>query len=122
MKTITKLTFLKTCDKFKPNKFITFISRYFSNNIKEEDKWLQKIVIGTLLSLFLSGLIGVIIEQKHFTNIVTTIFYIILSIFVLSYFVAILMNNYRIRKIRKILGISKEKYNELSIKYLDESI
>ncbi len=113
--TITKEQFWAAYNKFQPNGWTKFIFRYFSKSTKNEDKWVKNIFIGVEVALFLTGMLGTILEwNKSAIGIPTIIFGILLVTLVLGGFVAVFMNNFRIRKIRKELGgISKEEYNRL---------
>ena len=113
--TITKEQFWAAYNKFQPNGWTKFIFKYFSKSTKNEDKWVKNIFVGVEIGLFLIGMIGTILEwNKSAIGIPTIIFGILLVTLVLGGFVAVFMNNFRIRKIRKELGgISKEEYNRL---------
>jgi hypothetical protein len=117
---ITKEKFIEAYNSFPPNEFTKFVFKYFSKSTKEEDSWLNKIVTGILISLFLAGFIGTILDfgRPILAGIIYT-FSGMLSILVIGLFTGVFMNNWRIRKIRKKLGgISKSDYNFLSDKYL----
>lgn len=118
---ITKEQFVDAYEKYPPNKWVVFFFRYFSKETIQKDKYLTKILQGSLISLFLLGMIGTILNMNSsFIKYVTIIFSLVLGIFVLCAFSAIFLNNYRISKIRKELGgISKVEYNVLVDKYLD---
>lgn len=113
--TITKEQFWAAYNKFQPNGWTKFIFKYFSKSTKNEDKWVKNIFVGVEIGLFLIGMIGSILDwSKSAVGIPTIIFGILLVTLVLSGFVAVFMNNFRIGKIRKKLGgISKEEYNRL---------
>jgi len=117
---ITKELFLAAYNKFPPNKFVQFMFKYFSKGIKPEDKWLNKLVTIILISLFFGGFIGAAAKLgKTFILIITLIFSLLLVILVLSIFISVLMNNYRIKKVRKELGnISIEDYNDFVTKFM----
>lgn len=112
---ITEEQFWEAYNKFQPNGWTKFIFKYFPKETKREDRWLKNIFIGVELVLFLTGMLGTILEwSKMAIGIPTITFGILLTILVLGGFVAVFMNNFRIGKIRKELGgISKTEYNRL---------
>lgn len=108
---ISKEKFLEVYNKHLPNKWTTFIYRYFSRTTKKEDKWLSRSVYGILIVLFFLGFIGTILKVYHtFIGIVTFTFTGILILLVGSTLPALIMNNLRIRKIRKELNLSLNEY------------
>jgi len=117
---ISKEQFIEAYNSFPPNAFPKFAFKYFSKSTKKEDSWLKKIVTGVLISLFLLGFVGTILDLgRPFLAAVTYAFSGMLTVLVLSLFTAVFMNNFRIRKIRKKLGgISKYDYNLLVEKYM----
>jgi hypothetical protein len=115
---ITKEQFKKVYNKHLPNTWTKLAFRYFSTNTVKKDLWLKKIIQGVLIGLFLLGFIGtafgieyifVAISTIAFTSILVT-----LGIFMVGAFI---VNNLRIRKIRKKLDISKEEYEKLIDSY-----
>lgn len=117
---ITKEEFLAAYDKFPPNAWTKTAFRYFSTNTKSEDLWLKRIVQYTLLSLFLGGFIGTIFGWNYvLVGIFTLLFGGILVLLSIFMFGAFIMNNLRIKKIRKELGgISKTEYDSLVNLYM----
>jgi len=117
-----KFKFLKAYNSFPPNNFIKFIYKYFSLNTKKEDSWLKNTIIIFLLILFLCGFVSVAFHLKNnFNLIITYIFCVLLASLILSITTAVIMNDYRIDKIRKLLGgISKEEYYNLVTYYLGD--
>jgi len=117
--TISKEQFMEVYDEYPPNNFIKMAFRYFSLSTAEKDSWVGKTVAIFFILLFILGLLGAILEMGGvFIGFITYTFGILLSSFVLSLFAAVFMNNYRIRKIRKKLGVSRNEYNSLASKYI----
>lgn len=116
---ISKEQFSEAYNKYPPNNLTKIAFRYFSLSTSDEDAWVGKTVAGFFIILFVIGLLGTILEMgRVFIGFMTYTFGILLSSFVLSLFAAVFMNNYRIRKIRKKLGISRNEYNSLASKYI----
>lgn len=118
---ITKEEFLEAYNKHLPNGWTRFIFKYFSKTTKPNDKWLKNIFIGVEVGLFFLGMLGTILNwSKLAIGILTIIFGTLLVILVGGAFIAVFMNNFRIRKIRKELGgISKQEYNRLVELYFE---
>lgn len=122
IESITKEQFLAAYNKFPPSGYIKFAFRYFSTNTKPEDMYVRRIFQGVEGALFLAGFIGTVLNwSKLAIGIPVITFSILLAILVLYLFSAsIVLNNLRIRKIRKELGgISKLEYDTLVRKYMD---
>lgn len=117
---ISKEQFVEAYNAYPPNRFTKFAFRYFSKEANKEDTWLRKIIVGILLGLFGAGFLGTILNLgRSFMGIITYIFTGSIVVLVFGLFLAVFMNNGRIRKIRKKLGgISKYEYNLLVDKYL----
>ena len=116
---ITKEEFLAAYNQHLPNAWTKFVFKYFSQSTKPENKWLKKIFVGVELSLFGLGMLGAILNVSNTLLAVPTIpFAILLLILGISMFGAFIMNNARINKIRKILGVTIEEYNVLVIWFL----
>jgi hypothetical protein len=116
----SKEEFLDVYNKHLPNKWIKFAFRYFSTSTIDKDLWLKKTMIGVMITLMLLGLLISILNLKWVFSacIVLTLAAIFLSLGTLL-FGALIMNNFRIRKIRKILGITKEEYDFLVQVYVE---
>ena len=120
MATLTKEEFLKGYNSFPPNAWTKFAFRYFSKNTLKEDKWVSKTFQYTLIGLFLIGMIGTIFNAPNYViAIPTLIFSILLFGIALLMSSAVIMNNFRIRKIRKFLKITNDEYARLSFMYLE---
>lgn len=115
---INKEQFEKIYNKYLPNKFLVFMFKHFA---KDDEKTTGiKLKLGdklgwfVLLPLFLIGMLFTIIGlPKTYIGVVTISYSVILSIIVLSMFVAVQWNNFRIRKIAKKLGVNISDYNEI---------
>jgi hypothetical protein len=117
-KKITKKQFDAAYDNHLPNGWIRFAYKYFSTETERVDFVPKKIIAGILLGLFGLGMLGTILKVSRTYILPVTITYsILLVIFVLYLFSAVFFNNGRIRKIRKILGITKYEYNALISKF-----
>ncbi len=120
-KDITKEQFLAAYNKHLPNGWTSFVYKYFSQSTKPEDMHVKKIFQGSLIGLFLFSLIATMANASRLViGIPTVIFTILLFSFGILAFGAFIMNNGRIKKIRKELGgITAEEYNALVEKFMD---
>jgi len=115
---ISKEQFEKVYNKYSPNKFLIFMFKHFAKDDEKTSgvklKLGDKLAWFVLLPLFVIGMLFTIIGlPKVYIGVVTIPYMILLSIMVLSMFVAVQWNNFRIRKIAKQLGISVGEYNKL---------
>lgn len=109
---ISKERFLEVYNKHLPNKWTKFFFKYFSRFTENKDLWVMRMVQIILIILFLSGMGGTIFNLgRTFIGTVTYIFSGILILLVGTITSAIVMNNLRIRKIRKELVLTKNEYN-----------
>jgi hypothetical protein len=116
---ITKEEFLAVYNKHLPSKWTKFVFKYFSTNSLREDLWLRKILQGILIGLFLLGFLGAMFNlYKPYMQINTLTFTGILVLIGLTMASGAILNNIRIRKIRKELGITKAEYDMLVSLYL----
>jgi hypothetical protein len=116
---VTEEQFLAVYNKHDPNKWVLFVYRYFSKETKKTDKWLSRIIYSILVSLFILGFGGTIIKLgRTFIGTITFIFTGILVLLVGVTFPAFLMNNLRIRKIRKELNLTLNEYEFYANVYL----
>jgi hypothetical protein len=102
-----------------PNKFTKFIFKHFSSEAEWKDAKLNRILISILIITFLLGFVATAFNLPR--KIISITFWSYsgtLIPLVLSILDGVLMNNFRIRKIRKELGLSKIEYNELANYYL----
>jgi hypothetical protein len=115
---ITKEQFDIAYDNHLPSKWIKFAYKYFSKETEKKDLALKKSVVGVLISLFFIGFIGTIVGAPQKLILIATVMYSIgLAALVLYLFSAVFANNFRINKIRKELGVTKEEYNALVAKF-----
>jgi len=120
LKKITKEQFMNAYNSHLPCGWIKFAYKYFSKTTEAKNLILKQSVITILIILFFLGLFATIFNVNDTIIKVFGITYsIILAILVLYLFSAVLSNNVRINKIRKILGVSKEQYNYLADKYYE---
>lgn len=118
MKEITKEKFLAAEAKFPPSKWIKFGFKYFSKETKGSDKKVKKIVTIALVVLFVFFMIAGFANIPTSVLIVPIILYSAIIFGLALYMLSVaLLNNNRLNKIRKELGISKEDYVILVKKY-----
>ncbi len=118
MKEITEEMFVATQKKYPPNAFTKLMFRYFSTNVAKDDREPKNILKIFLISCFALGFIGTVLSVTNiFLLFVTLTFTVTLVVFAIAMFLAMIMNNYRISKIRKELGISRSTYNDLTYYY-----
>jgi len=111
---ISKEQFDAAYNKYPPNKWIKFAFKYFSTNTEKKDFGAKNTVLYVLLFFFIIGFFGTIFGLPvKIIGIATVAYTIILSVLVLYLFSAVILNNIRVNKIRKVLGITKEEYNNL---------
>jgi len=120
MEDITKEQFLEVYNQHLPNKWIKFIYKYFSQGTTEENLKPSKIITAILLILFVSGFFATVLGLPKAAILPIVILYaIILTALVGSMFSAVILNNLRIRKIRKKLGLTVWQYNLLADLYVE---
>lgn len=118
---ITKEEFLAAYNRHLPGKWVKFVFKYFSQSTLKEDLWLKRIVQGVLLGLFGLGMLGAIFNATHtYMTIITIPFAVLLVLVVLTMSSGALLNNLRLRKVRKELGITRAEYEILARLYLYE--
>jgi len=97
-----------------PNAWIKFAYKHFSRETEKKNMAVKDIVVCILIGLFLVGFIGAIFNTSTKLIAGAIIPYsILLAALVLYLFSAVFLNNRRIRKIRKELGITKDEYDAL---------
>jgi len=117
-KQITKRQFDAAYNQYLPSGWIKFAYKYFSKETEKKDMSLRNHLTFFLLGLFLLGFFGTVLEAAPvFIGTVTITYSIVLSILVLYLLSAVLLNNRRLKKVMKILGVSKSEYNWLADKY-----
>jgi len=115
---ITKERFEEVYNKYLPNKFIKFV---FKLAAKDDERTtgisisiLDKIAYFILLPMVILGILFRALNLPEvYVGVVAIPYSILLAIIVLSGFVAVKWNNFRIRKIAKELGVSLVEYNKL---------
>jgi hypothetical protein len=118
---ITKEQFDRVYNSHLPSKFIKLTYKYFSTSTEKKDYSVKNTVTYTLGGLFLTGLLTTILNVSHsLIGIFVYTYIIILVVLVGGLFTAVIMNNFRIRKICKDLGIKGWEYNNLVSKYYSE--
>jgi hypothetical protein len=121
MNTITKEQFLAAYDKYPPNFWIRFAFRYFSTNTVKKDLWVRNCFAIPAIVLFLVGMFATIFNMNQKLLMCSTcLFAMIVVLIAIIMFGGAIMNNCRIRGIRKELGgISKKEYDILVNVYMD---
>jgi hypothetical protein len=115
---ITKEQFDSAYNNHMPSGWIKFAYKYFSTNTERKDFGVKNTIAYVLGGLFVLGMIASILNLKNEVIGWFVIPYsIILAVLVLYLFSAVFLNNFRINKIRKELGITKEQYNALVSKF-----
>ncbi len=115
---ITKEIFDDAYNKYLPSKFIKFAFRYFSKSTERKDFWLSNTITYFLIVLFVFGFFGTVFElSNNFIKIFGLSYSIILSTLVIYLFISVKLNNRRITKICKELGVDKWEYNNLVNKF-----
>ena len=106
--------FRTASNKNLPSKWIKFVFRYFSKDTAKRDLWLKRSIFEILIGLFVFGFIGTIFSlSRPFIGVVTYSLSFMLVLIALTMGSGVILNNLRIRKIRKELGVSKAEYNIL---------
>jgi len=118
---ITKEQFDNAYDSYPPNWWTRMAFKYFSKSTERKNMKPSITITVFLGSLFLTGMLGTIMQwPRAVIGFVTITYMIILSILVFSLLAAVWMNNARIRKIAKLLGVSIQDYDRLSDMYYDD--
>ena len=101
-----------------PNGWIRFAYKYFSKETEKKDMSLCNHITFGLFALFFLGFFGTVFGASHaFIGVVTIWYAVALAILVFYLLSAVLLNNRRLKKVMKILGVSKSEYNRLADKY-----
>ncbi len=115
---ITKRQFDKAYNTHLPNKWVKFAYKHFSKEAEKKDMALNNTLVFTLLGLFLVGFFGTVFNApRPLIKWVTLGYAAILTILVLYLFSAVFMNNSRLKKVAKILGVNMKEYNKLATKF-----
>jgi len=116
---ITKEEFLAAYNRHLPGKWAKFVFRKILVDSAKKDLWLRRVLQGILLGLFVLGFIGAVLDlSKPYMSITTFTFTGILVLIGLTMGSGAILNNLRIRKIRKELGITKMEYETLVSLYM----
>jgi hypothetical protein len=117
---ISKEEFLAAYNNYPPNGWTKFAFKYFSQSTLPKDKFLKRIAIALMLGSFIMGFIGTVFNLgSNFIKVSIIPFCIILLLVAILMSGAAIMNNLRIRKIRKKLGITQAEYDALVSMYLE---
>jgi len=117
---ITKEQFLTAYNNHPAKGWIKWVFKYFSKSTEKENMKLSNTIVWILLSLFLVGFFATVVNLPRIIIAIVTITYSIgLAILVLFLLAAVLVNNSRIKKIAKELGVTLQEYNDLADKYFD---
>lgn len=117
-KKITKKQFDTAYNQHLPNWWIKFVFRYFSKDSEKKDLVLSNTLTYTMMALFAIAFFGTIFNVSEviikWASIVMSLILVLIGITMFSGFK---LNNWRIRKIRKKLGVTKFEYNYLVNKF-----
>ncbi|MFW6219425.1 MAG: hypothetical protein ACOC33_01025 [bacterium] len=103
---ITKKKFKLAHEKYPPNWWIKIIFKYFSKN--SENKKVKYVFVCLLILFFLLGI---------FNGIFVIVYSVLLAAIVLTTLSAVILNNIRLDKIRKHLGVTRKQYKILHDRY-----
>jgi hypothetical protein len=115
---ITKEQFDAAYNKHLPSGWIKFAYKYFSQQTEMKNMSLKNGVAYILGGLFVFGLLGTIFNVS--TTLIKAMlipYSIILVSLVIYLFSAVILNNIRIGKIKKELGVNSDEYDALVSKY-----
>lgn len=115
---ITERQFDRAYNLNLPNKWVSFAFKYFSQKTINNNLSLRNDLEYYLIGGFLLGLLSTILKlPKIFIGIFTITFLIVLVGLVLYLLSAVILNRFRIKKIRKILGVTESEYEYLVDKF-----
>lgn len=115
---ISRLQFEEAYKRFPPSAIEKFYFKYFSIHTIYAHPWVVWIIAAALLIPFIVGFIfrimglaELMIELPMFihTGIIT--------IFTIAWVIVYRIHKYRLRKVRKFLGMTRDQLKELSYKY-----
>lgn len=116
---ITKNKFLIAYNNHPPKKWVELGYKYFSKSTKPEDahvkKWTKTTLIGLFILMMIGGFINISMSIMIYPIIIYSVIIFGLAICMVS---ATVVNNRRIKKIAKELGVSLIKYQALVNIYL----
>jgi len=117
---VTDEQFDAAYNKHLPSKWIKFAFKYFSKTTEKKDMSLSRTIFFVLMGAFGVGYVGtILVLPRVVIGIATFVFGIILAGLVLYLFSAAFLNNHRLNKIAKELGVSKREYDWLAEKFYD---
>lgn len=117
---ITDEQFDAAYNRHLPSAWIKFAFRYFSKTTEKKDMVVSRTIMGILLGTFGVGFIGTIfVLPRVVIGTATCTLGIILAGLVLYLFSAAKLNNWRLNKIAKELGVTKREYDWLAEKFYD---
>ena len=115
---ITADEFVKAYNSYPPTKINLFFHKYFSgDNVAPENKWLSRSYETLLILLFMGGMVGAIIGKMEITKIFTIALLAALVGMAIPFIFTWYQQLFRIRKIRKKLGVSRIEYADLVRQY-----
>lgn len=115
---ITKEQFDEAYNKHLPKRWIRFAYKYFSKETEKRDLAPSTTIVVALGLCFLTGMLGTIMNWPRAVIAAVTYIYMgLLTLLVGFLFAAVQTNNRRLKKVMKILGVSKQDYNLLADKY-----
>jgi len=115
---ITKEEFVDAYNQHPPNRYSKFVYKYFSTSTEKEDIKLKNTIRYTLLGVFGVGFVSTVFEWNKIIPIATWIYAI--GLFGIVFFISggVLLNTFRLKKISKNFGVSKNQFNVLARKFL----
>lgn len=115
---ITKEQFNSACNEYPPSKWIYYAYKYFSDTTEVKDMKLKIWINNALLITFTLLFVGVVFELPRIFILIPSYIYMFTLIPLVAYlFSAVFLNNLRIKKICKKLGITVKEYGELSSRF-----
>ena len=119
-KDITRKEFMDAYNQFKPNWWIRFAFKYFSKSTEKRNMKLSNWFVGSLLGLFLVGFFATVAKlPRAIIAPVTYTYCIALAILVIFLLIAVWMNNLRLKKVMKVLGVTIWEYNQLADRFFE---
>lgn len=120
-KSITRAEFDAAYNQHLPNWWTRMAYKYFSKSTEKKDMKPGRVVFGFLLTTFLIGFFATVLHlPRPIIAIVTWAYMGVLTVLVLSLFAAVFMNNGRLKRVMKILGVNKMEYNQLVDRFYPE--
>jgi hypothetical protein len=108
---MTKEDFKEVYEANEPNKVIKFVYRFNSTSTKQKDLIPLNVVKVLMLLIFLIGFSSTIFEFEQVARLATYSFVVIFCPLFLVTLYAVIANNFRIRRICRILNLDIHKYN-----------